>query len=80
MNTEEIKIKVPSGTARMFEKASEEEREKYGLLLSFLVGRASQTREERIKRFKEVAHRAGKQAKAAGLTSRKLEKILNEER
>lgn len=79
VNTEEIKIKVSSITAREFKTFSQVDQEKLGILFGSIVRRPRLTKQEKIDRFDEITTQASKEAKKAGLTGEKLEKILNEE-
>ena len=75
MNTREITIKVDAKAAEGYAAASEEEREKIGLLLSLRLSQVTGPSDS----LEQVMRETSEAARARGLTERELDELLREE-
>ena len=75
METQEIKIRVSSQAANLYQSASEEERSKLDLVLSLKLSEIGSS----SRSIKEIMREASKEAQEQGLTEEVLREILNEQ-
>jgi hypothetical protein len=75
MQTEEITIRVDADLATAYQEASDEERQKFDLLLNLRLRDATRPRRS----LKETARDIGRKARERGLTPEILESILHDE-
>lgn len=75
MQTEEIKVRVPSKTAKAYRNAPPDEQKRIQSLITY----ALMSREEAAQAFERITSRISEKAKQRGLTPEKLEALLNED-
>ncbi|GBF79990.1 hypothetical protein [Aphanothece sacrum] len=76
---EEITIKVSSEIAQIYRQASQEEQEQLQLKISALLQlQIMESRQQKLKKFRETMDKSSQEAQANGLTPEILEAILSE--